>query len=281
MRRKRRLQYVVRFAIAAAGLTLIGTKPGLAEFQIQEADIEKGEAEVEYRGAYHWGVPQVTEVNENANDLVQSHELELQYGLTNWWLMQFTVGFDQPLGENLQSSDVEIETEFALIKREGDGIAFSFQGGYQKALNSDVDEIGFGPVIELASRDLLITLNPLFTDQVGPNRNSDGLGFEYGWRAEYDFAKHWGVGVEMFGEIEDLANTGSFNQQNHSMGPTLFYSAAGNNADQGEEKESKKGDKAKVVSPPATEFFLNAGVQFGLTNAASDAALKFQGSISF
>ena len=29
------------------------------------------------------------------------------------------------------------------------------------------------------------------------------------------------------------------------------------------------------------EFSLNIGVQFGLTDAASDAALKFQGSMSF
>ena len=108
--------------------------------------------------------------------------------------MQFTGGFDQSLGENLQSSDVEIETEFALIKREGDGVALSFQGGYQKALNGDADEIAFGPIVELASGNLLLTFNPLFTDQVGPNRDTDSLGFEYGWRAEYDFAKHWGVG---------------------------------------------------------------------------------------
>ena len=144
MRHKRRLQHVVGFAIATAGLTLAGTKLVLAEFNIQEADIEKGQAEFEYRGAYHWGVPHVTDANENANDLVQSHEIELQYGFTSRWLVQFTVGFDQPLGENLQSSDVEIEPEFALIKREGDGIALSFQGGYQKALNGDADEIGFG-----------------------------------------------------------------------------------------------------------------------------------------
>ena len=32
-----------------------------------------------------------------------------------------------------------------------------------------------------------ITLNPLFIGQVGANRETDGLGFEYGWRAEYDF----------------------------------------------------------------------------------------------
>jgi len=128
------------FVVVATTGLLTHVKPALAEFQIQEAGIEKGEAEVEYRGAYHWGVPQVTDINENANDLVQSHEVELSYGLTNWWLLQFTMGFDQPLAENLQSSDVEIETEFALIKREGDGIALSFQGGYQKALNSDADD---------------------------------------------------------------------------------------------------------------------------------------------
>jgi hypothetical protein len=55
-----------------AGLLLFVTEPALAEFQIQEAGIEKGEVELEYRGAYHWGVPQVTGTNENANDLVQS-----------------------------------------------------------------------------------------------------------------------------------------------------------------------------------------------------------------
>ena len=226
VRHKRRLRHAVRFVIATIGLTSVCTEPVIAEFQIQEAGIERGQGEFEYRGAYHWGVPQATPTNENANDLVQSHEIELQYGITNWWLMQFAVGFDQAFGENLQSRDVEIETEFAMIKRDGNGIALSFQGGYQKAVDRDADEIGFGPIVELASRKLLITLNPLFTEQVGPNRDTNGLGFEYGWRAEYDLAKHWGFGVEMFGQIEDLSNAGSFSGQNHSMGPTLFYNSS-------------------------------------------------------
>ena len=33
--------------------------------KIQEADIEKGEVELECRGAYHWGVPQATDANPN------------------------------------------------------------------------------------------------------------------------------------------------------------------------------------------------------------------------
>jgi hypothetical protein len=107
---------------ATAGLVLFAAEPAFPEFQIQEAGIEKGEVELEYRGAYHWGVPQVTDTNENASDLVQSHELELQIGVTDWWLLSVTAGLDQPLGENLQGSAVEVETEFALLKRQGDGM---------------------------------------------------------------------------------------------------------------------------------------------------------------
>ncbi len=259
--------------LAAAAIVL--PQAALAEFDIQEAGIEKGETELEYRGAYHWGVPEATEENENANDLVQSHEFELQYSFTNWLLVQLTVGLEQPLHEELNVSDVEIEPEIALIKRKGDGIALSFQGGYEKSTNGQADVISFGPIVELASRKLLITLNPLFTGQVGPKRETEGLGFEYGWRAEYDFVKHWGVGVEMFGEIEDLSNAGSFNQQNHSIGPTLFYQHGGNEAGEA------GGDEERSPRLPETEFSLNVGVQFGLTDASSDTALKFQGTLAF
>ena len=129
---QRKLQHlaftVAVSAIATAGLTLAGTKPVLAEFQIQEAGIEKGEVEIEYRGAYHWGVPEATEENENANDLVQSHDLELQMGISDWWIIQPLLGFDQGLheliGRQVQSRS---RPNSQLIKREGNGIAVSFQ----------------------------------------------------------------------------------------------------------------------------------------------------------
>ena len=52
-------------------------------------------------------------------------------------------------------------------------------------------------------------------------------------------------------------------------------------AHQGEKNEAKAGEDEKAASPPATELALNVGVQFGLTDARSDTALKFQGSIGF
>ena len=82
---QRKLQHlactVAVSAIATAGLTLAGTKQVLAEFEIQEAGIEKGEVELEYRGAYHWGLPQAEEDEEVP--LPQSHDFEIQMGITD------------------------------------------------------------------------------------------------------------------------------------------------------------------------------------------------------
>ena len=53
-------------ALAMAGLAVGMSKPALAEFEIQESGVEKGELEFEYRGAVHWGFPKTEK--EDASD---------------------------------------------------------------------------------------------------------------------------------------------------------------------------------------------------------------------
>jgi hypothetical protein len=289
------------FALATAGLTLAGTKPVLAEFEIQEAGIEKGEVELEYRGAYHWGLPttggggvaagnadeeEEGEVEEEGEEvpLRQSHDFEMQMGITDWWMISTTLGTTVPAGFNWQVDSVELETQFQLIKRHGNGIALSFATGYGWATQPETaNEVEFGPIAEFAVGKFLLTTNTFFSRQMGEFAETDGLGFEYGWRAEYDFAKHWGVGVEMFGEIEDLSNPGSFNDQEHSIGPTLFWQPGGGEEaeEAGDVGEGDDDDKGKTPEPAQTEFSMNIGYQFGLTDVTSDGALKFQGSFAF
>jgi hypothetical protein len=280
--------------------TLIGTaiapKPALAEFEIQETQVEKGEVELEYRGAVHWGFPRAEreeaeedeeegegggalEEEEEGEFLRQSHDLEFQYGITERWMFSTAISADEPLDEDFDMSSVEIEIQYEVIEREGDGFGLAFIGAYGFATRGgEADEIEFAPFVELASGPLLLTLNPIFTSQVGDHRETDGLGFEYGWRAEYKVARRWGVGVEMFGEIEDLSNAGSFNDQAHSMGPTLFYNPGEDDDDVGGEGVE---DDDEIVGPPEMEFVFNVGVQFGLTDMTSDTALKFQGGLEF
>ena len=68
--------------------------------------------------------------------LRQSHELQFQMGITDWWLLSVTNGFDQPDDDNLKMTSVELETQFQLVKRHGDGIALAVQGGYGQALSN-------------------------------------------------------------------------------------------------------------------------------------------------
>ena len=57
--------------------------------------------------------------------------------------------------------------------------------------------------------------------------------------------------------------------------------AKGGDEDSGKAKASEDEDKGKVSGPAPTAFSMNVGVQFGLTDATSDTALKFQGSLAF
>jgi hypothetical protein len=277
-------------ALVASGLTIITTKVALAEFEIQETQVEKGEIELEYRGAVHWGFPKAEREEEGEEGgaldteeaeapLRQSHDFEAEWGVTNWWLLAITLGTEQPLGEDFNLTSVELETQVELKERKGSGVGLAFQAGYGIAtIGGEADEIEFGPIVELASGKALLTLNPIFASQVGEHRETDGLGFEYGWRAQYNFAKKWAVGVEMFGEIEDLSNAGSFDEQAHSIGPTLFYMPGDGDDDDNGDGDN---DNKKLAGPAETEFSMNVGVQFGLTDFTSDTALKFQGSLEF
>ena len=273
---------VTSIIVIAFGL-VVGTTPVLAEFEIQEAGIEKGEVELEYRGAYHWGLPAVEE--EEEVPLRQSHDFEFQMGITERWMLSTTLGTAVPEGESWKAQFVELETQFELVERRGNGLGLAFAVGYGWATQQETaNELEFGPIVELGAGKFLLTTNTFFSDQRGEFAETEGLGFEYGWRAEYDFAKRWGIGVEMFGEIEDLANAGSFNDQEHSIGPTLFWKPAG--GEEGEEvgdvgEAGANGDEGGGPESARTEFSMNVGVQFGLTDVTSDTALKFQGSLAF
>jgi hypothetical protein len=284
-------------AVAAVGLLLADTKPVLAEFEIQEVEIEKGEIEIEYRGAYHWGIPKSAEDEEEfgfeVNDTRQSHEIELQIGVTDWMMISFVGAFEQPLGDDLKTSGAEAELQFELVEREGDGIGLAVQGQYEIPINhgaqedGEPKEVAVGPIVEVAKGPLLLTFNPLFGKQFGKFADQEGLGFEYGWRSEYSINKRWGLAVEMFGEIEDLANSGPFNEQLHSIGPTVLINfgedddGEGDDDEEADDRDGGDAKNGKLAGPSQIAFSMNVGVQFGLTDATSDTALKFQGALQF
>jgi hypothetical protein len=267
---------VWRRLFAVCCLMLTTAAPVLAEFEIQESTIDPGEIQLQYRGAWHEGLPSISTEEAEEDVLLpadeeaplrQSHEAELQMSVTSHWLLAVTHGFEQAADDTLKLTSIEAETQVELITLEGEGLGLAVQGGVeQPVLDAREDEAGdyhFGPIVELAKNKFLLTLNPLFYKERGDRAEQDGWGFEYGWQLRYVPTPKLWLTVEMFGEVEDMANAGSFAQQVHSIGPAFYY-IFGADDDVGGETEEEG----------SAELTLSLGAQFGLTEEASDVALK-------
>jgi len=272
---RRRLRHF-RLAPAATILLAAAATPAFAEFEIQESTIDPGEIQLQYRGAWHSGLPPAEAVADidplpggEIEAVKQSHEFELQMSVTSRWLLAFTHAFEEPIADDFRPNAVEFESQIELIERSGDGIGVAFQGGTERPLRDAADEtdpdVHLGPIVELSKSNFTLVTNPLFFKLHGDVNNQEGLGFEYGWQGRYEAmgGRLW-LAVEMFGEVEDMSNAGGFNQQLHSLGPAFYYTFGKDDEDGGDEDIYEK----------SREFTVSLGAQFGLTDVTSDAALK-------
>jgi hypothetical protein len=235
----------------------------LAEFEIPEVDAEKGAIEAEYRGASHWGLPRADE-EDDLDLLRQSHEVEFQYGLTDWWMLRLTPNVEQPDGESIELASIGIETQFVLVPRNGGTFGLAFMVGYGPYSlfvdDDEPDEFEFGPVIELAPGPWLFTFNPRLMEEVGNAADQEWLGFEYAAQARYSVTDRWAIAVLGFGEIEELVHAGPFDDQAHLLGPSLYLFSS---------TEAER------------EWSLGAGVLFGLTDASPDASLRVTFAVEY
>jgi hypothetical protein len=249
--------------------------PGIAsaEFEIPEVDVDRGSVEAEYRGASHWGLPAPSD-DGDIDALRQSHELEIQYGLTDWWALRITPNAEQPEGTSLDLATVGIETQFVLRRRDGGALGLAFMLGYgpfTELVDVDApDEFELGPVIELAGKRWLATFNPRLAWELGQFAEHDSAGFEYAAQLRYQVARRWAVAVLGFGEIENLADAGGVEEQVHLFG-SGFYLFSRNGAGSGIEA----GRWANAAGQDEElRWSLGAGLLFGLTEASDDTTLR-------
>ncbi|HKB21932.1 MAG TPA: hypothetical protein VKC99_03965 [Methyloceanibacter sp.] len=138
--------------LTTAGLALGTVTPAQAEFEIQEAGVEKGAKELEYRGAVHWGISMSNategdQADEGGGDeeegpLRQSHDLEFEYGLTDRSLFSATISADEPVDQDFNLSSVELGLQYEFMKRRGDGIAMAIQTEYGFAARDEAKNEG-------------------------------------------------------------------------------------------------------------------------------------------
>ena len=257
-------------------VTLLTPGPAWAQdsFYVRQPEVEKGETEIEEHGAV--SADPTTEEN-----LRQSHEVEVTEGLTDRWQLMVEGLFEQPLHENLQATEVEVGTQFEMIKRKGDGLDLAFRTEYEAMLeHNQADQILFGPIIKYVQGRASTTFDAFFTGQVGNRADAESLGFEYNWQVKYELNRRVGLGVEAFGEIKDLANSGSLNDQPHRAGPVIYLNF-GDEAEGSAAEKHKNEETEHEQESEAPELKVAAGVLFGLTDVTPDVTFKLDAELEF
>ncbi len=273
-----KLPFTLVFAIGAVACA---SSPALAvDFEIQEATVEKGEIELEYRGSVFDGQPRLSaeegEEEEDEAPLDHAHDVELQLGLTDRFMLSFTGAFEQPVDDDFRLSVFEVEAQYELFARQNWAMSFQFE--YEIAtIGNTPDEFSYGPLIENWFGPYRMTSNLFLTGQAGDAVETDAPGFEYALQFKRNLAASLGLGVEAFGEIEDLSNAGSFEDQEHYAGPMLYF---GGNGDEAEDEAGEKDDGIKHEGR-RTELSLSAGVLFGMTDVTSDIVYRLNGFLQF
>jgi len=254
----RRLFAPGRDLIALTGslfLIALASGPASAQFYVRSPEVDKGEAEIEENGALYSGPGE-------DERLRQTHEVEGKYGITERFEGILEGELEQPIGEDLEGKAIELGGQYELIERHGDGLGFAFRTLYEFALPDDSpDEILFGPLAKFVKGHDSATINTFFVGQAGDHVEIDGLELKVNWQLKRELNERWALGLEGFSEIEDLAHAGTFDEQQHRLGPVAYY------------------EFPHAEGRP--EWKAAGGVLFGLSDATSDFTYKFDLEVEF
>ena len=140
-------------------------------------------------------------------------------------------------------------------------MGLAFRTIYEFALQShSPDEILFGPLAKYVVGRNSATINTFFVGQLGNEAEIDSLELKVNWRLKHAFSERFALGVEGYGEIEDLVNPGSFEDQKHRVGPVAYF---------------------EFERPGAPKWEFAGGTLFGISEATSDVTYKFDAELKF
>ena len=290
---------LLRAAFAACSMEFLAfavSEPASAQFSINSPKVEKGELEVETHGSVQSGFPKAgrsEEAGEEAEGaeekdekpVRQGHEFEISYGLTDFWAVELGITVQKPSGDGFEASALELQNTFQLATIERWNMTVGFLASASLGIGEgEPNAVEFGPLIQFGDEKTgSLILNTIFEKTFGPDRE-EGLGFEYAAQFRYPLTEKVGLGVEGYGEIEDIGHTPRFEDTELRVGPMVYFSFGDDDDDKGKGKgkggddDDDKGLKAGAKEP---EIEIGMGVLFGATDATPDVTFKWDVGVAF
>jgi hypothetical protein len=240
----------------AASFVLAQPHAAHAQFHVAEPEVVKGQGQIADHGALYAGAGTEEKLN-------QSHQLEMYYGLTDR-LAFLTLGLlQQPIGSPLEADFYEVGGQYQILKPQGEGLALAFRSRYQLALqDGDANQILYGPIAKLGGRRAAFTVDTFFIRDLD---SSDTTALNVNWQAKHGLSDRISIGVEGYSKIANVAHAGTFNEQEHRVGPVVYLKLGPWTAK--EFRDISGVGEEKI-------FGLSFGTLFGMTSPTSDLTFK-------
>lgn len=241
---------MIRSVVAAsAALVLLSAPAAAGGFTVKSPGVEAGEVEVETKGALKFD-------GDDAKDDGQAYELELAAGMTDWLKLALAGEWERETGPGEQvgfeAFVIEATIQLADADESWASVGLLLEAGLNPEDGTN-DEVEAALLVSKPFWGADHTLNLALARDIGPGA-SDDTGFAFAWRTLFELDHGVEAGFEYYGEPGALGEWPGFDDQDHYAGPVLHahWHALGG------------------------EVEAELGYLFGLTETASDGALKWK-----
>lgn len=246
------LKYYLNFLPVLFFLALLFTSPVNADPKVYSPIVHKGDLAFENRG-------NTTIDDDDDEGGAQRHVFELEYGVTDWWKTALVSRLDKPGDGSLRYDTTAWENIFQLTEQGKYWLDAGIYLEYKLADDDDAaDKVEAKLLLEKWYSGFQHTANFTFEKEVGGHREED-TEFGFAWRTRKEIAHHMKLGMEYFGELGEINDIKSFEDQEHRLGPVFYH-------------EFEIGE---------LEIEYSLAWLFGLTDASPDHTFRWQLEIPF
>jgi FTR1 family protein len=212
-----------------------------APFKVYSPRVVKGENEIEYRG-YH------DRDSDSSIDGGEKQVFAIGRGFTDYWFSELYTIYAKEPGGSLKHDAIEWENLFQLTEPGQYWADFGVLVEYEHPMHGDISELAVAPIIEKTFGPWVATGNFFFEREIGGGASSDTV-FAYAARLKYLLHPRFEPAIEAFGEPGPIGKSGSFDHQEHWIGPAVYGQVG-------------LGAKSKLL--------YSGSLQFGTTQVSSD-----------
>ena len=270
-RRGLRRLLALTIALQAFLWSAVTARAGQDVFHIFNSAIEEGHWNAELVTGFQSGFPSHRDDDHHGNVRAAS-ELGLTTYPTHFWMTKVALEFERESGGNFEPVAITSKNVISFDAFTPHNVNAGWFTALTGALSDEgTNAVEFGPVMTLSSGPASLTLNPFLEKTFGHNEEP-GIAFVYAYRATYSLSERFSIGMEGYGEIENIGSGPPGSGQVHRIGPVLYFGTVhglGHEPDHDKHSTAHGGWHAEV------------GLLFGLTASTPDEAIKFNTGLDF